>query len=354
MEALESIGNTPLVYLDGIYIKLECSNPGGSIKDRIAKFMLEQAAASGELQPNDTVVEATSGNTGIALAMVARAMGYRAMIWMPEHMSSERRKLMLALRADVCLTPREEGFEGPIQRRDSFRDRPGFYVPDQFGNPENVRCHRQTTGHELIEQLADAGCTKLDAFIAGVGTGGTLMGVGEALREVMPGVKIVALEPEESAVMSGGCAGEHGIQGIGDGFIPDLIDMDAVDEVACVSTKEAEDEAHRIHDEHGFCVGISSGANMVAARRFHERGMTVATVWADCSDRYISLGLEGPSHKCSCPLKTTCNTRLESLLSDAWESGDLAERIAEGRHKAQIFAGPAPAAEEKSGGADGS
>ena len=315
MGLLERIGQTPLLDVDGVFIKLECCNPGGSVKDRIARFMLEEAARRGELLPGDTVVEATSGNTGIALAMVGPLLGHRVIIFMPEHMSEERGRMLAALGADVRLTRKADGFEGAIALRDSYRGREGYFVPDQFGNPDNTRCHRETTGAELIGQLGHHGCARLDWFVAGVGTGGTLMGVGQALRASMPGVRIAAVEPEESAVMSGGTAGEHGIMGIGDGFIPDLVDMELVDEVVRVSTADAHAAAERLRREHGYCVGRSSGANTVAALRLRERGGAVATVWPDCADRYVSVGLEPPaSDEVSCPLRSACEARGRAML----------------------------------------
>ncbi len=312
---LQHIGNTPLVLIDGIWVKLECANPGGSVKDRIAKFMLQAATERGELKPGDTIVEATSGNTGIAIAMVARELGHPVIIWMPEHMSEERVAMIEALGADVRLTPKYEGFERPIAIRDSYRGRHGYYIPDQFANPDNIRCHRQTTGAEIALQLLIKDSLRLDAFVAGVGTGGTLMGVGQALRETMPEIRIVAVEPEESAVMGGGAPGEHGIPGIGDGFIPDLIDMDFVDEAIAVCTADADAAAHAIHDKHGYCVGMSAGANMVAAGRLRDRGMDVATVWPDCSDRYISMGLDSPGEGSgTCPLRSRCAARWEQVI----------------------------------------
>jgi cysteine synthase A len=315
MTVLERVGGTPLLLIDGLFVKLECSNPGGSVKDRIARFMLEEAARRGELRPGDRVVEATSGNTGIALAFIGRQLGYRVLIFMPEHMSPERRRMMENLGAEVRLTPRSEGFPGAIARRDQYRGRPSHYVPDQFGNPDNVRCHRLTTGQELIHQLRDRGFHDLDWFVAGVGTGGTLMGVAEALRESMPGTAIAAVEPEESAVMSGRPPGDHGIMGIGDGFIPDLVDMRSIDLVIKVHTDEARTEAARLRHQHGYCVGVSSGANMVAAARLLARSARVATLWPDCSDRYASAGLEPPlADGSGCALGPLCAARSRGML----------------------------------------
>jgi cysteine synthase A len=307
------VGETPLLLVDGVLVKLECTNPTGSVKDRIADFMLRQAADRGDLSPGGTVVEATSGNTGIALSFVALRRGYKALIFMPEHMSQERRDLLEALGATVRLTPQSEGFEGPIRARDAYQGRDGYYLPDQFTNPDNIRCHYETTGREILRQLGDS--QHLDAFVAGTGTGGTLMGVGQALREQFSDLKLVAVEPEESAVMSGCEAGDHLIQGIGDGFVPDLVDMSQVDEVAQISSAEAIGSSSDIRSRHGYCVGISAGANMAVAARLRDRGLTVATLWPDCSDRYGSLGLAPPSNEVTCPHRTGCLERAAELLA---------------------------------------
>jgi cysteine synthase A len=314
---LSRIGRTPMIVAQGVFAKLECANPGGSVKDRIAKFMLDEATARGELRPGDVIVETTSGNTGIALAWVGRALGHRVLIFMPEHMSDERRRMLETLGAEVRLTAKEIGFQGAVRLRDAYRGRPGYYVPDQFGNPDNTRCHATTTGVELLAQLRENGCTRLDYFVAGVGTGGTLMGVGQALREAMPGVRVVAVEPAESAVMSGGPAGDHDIMGIGDGFVPDLVHLGAVDEILCVSSTQARAVAARIRALHGYCVGISSGANMAAALELRARGATVATVWPDSSDRYASVGLDDrASIDVRCPQRPFCEARARALLGD--------------------------------------
>ncbi len=219
------VGGTPLIEVDGVHVKMECTNPGGSVKDRVAVFMLAEAIRRGELHAGDTVVEATSGNTGIALALAAREIGCKALVFMPEHMSEERVQMMRAAGAEVRLTSRAGSFAGACVARNEYRGKPGHYIPDQFGNPDNVRCHYENTGGELVRQLHDRGVAKVDVFVAGVGTGGTLMGVGSALQSHSPAVRLVAVEPTESAVMSGGPAGDHGIMGIGDGFIPELCDM---------------------------------------------------------------------------------------------------------------------------------
>ncbi|HEY6196343.1 MAG TPA: cysteine synthase family protein [Candidatus Eisenbacteria bacterium] len=312
---LEQVGGTPLVEIDGVHVKMECTNPSGSVKDRIAAFMLTEGLRRGELHPGDTVVEATSGNTGIALALAARELGCRSLIFMPEHMSEERRRMMERAGAEVRLTPRAESFAGACARRDEYQGRPGFWIPDQFANPDNVRCHRETTGAELVRQLLDRGVTRLGAFVAGVGTGGTLMGVGEAVRAAFPGVRVVAVEPTESAVMSGGEPGDHGIMGIGDGFVPPIVDRSRIDEVLCVSTAEAVAECKRLRGAHGWCVGVSAGANLVAASRLFARGLSVATVWPDSADRYESVGLDALSPETSCcPLAYACRRRMTAML----------------------------------------
>lgn len=309
---LGRIGNTPLEFIDDVLVKLECSNPFGSVKDRIARYMVEEALRRGDLRPGDTIVEATSGNTGIALAAVARELGHPAIIFIPEHMSAERLDLIRLLGAEVRLTPRDESFAGACARRDELRGTPGYWVPDQFGNPDNTRCHRETTGREIVEQVRALGIPRVDAFAAGVGTGGTLMGVGQALKDAYPGLAVIAVEPTESAVMSGGPAGEHDIQGIGDGFIPALVDMSFVDGVSRVDTREAHDEARRIHEVHGYCVGMSAGANMLTARRLAASGARVVTIWPDCSDRYVSMGLHAPgSDESRCPMAGRCAERGE-------------------------------------------
>ena len=316
MNELDRVGDTPLLEVEGLFVKLECSNPSGSVKDRIARYILRAAQRRGELKPGDTIVEATSGNTGIAMSMAGRELGHHVVIYMPEHMSVERQRMIEALGAEVRLTPREQGFEAPIAIRDTFKDRPGYYVPDQFGNPDNAHCHHETTGRELLVGLRARGVRTLDAFVAGVGTGGTLMGVGRALREVFPRIRIVAVEPAESNVMCGKPAGEHGIQGIGDGFIPPIVDLRRVDEVLAIPTAAALRVANGIRREHGYCVGTSSGANTAAARILRDRGLTVATLWPDCSDRYGSMGLQPPtSAEVRCPLQESCAARSAELLA---------------------------------------
>lgn len=311
----DAVGHTPLVEIEGVLVKLECANPSGSVKDRIGVFMLREAIRRGELAPGDTVVEATSGNTGIALSLAGRALGLNVLIFMPEHMSAERRSMMERLGADVRLTPREESFTGACARRDAYADRAGYYVPDQFGNPDNTRCHRETTGRELVAQLRERGVDRLAAVVAGIGTGGTLMGLGQALALEWPHARVVAVEPTESAVLSGGPVGEHGIMGIGDGFVPALVERGRIDEVITVSSEEAHAAAERIRREHGFCVGRSSGANLLAALRLGSLEGRVVTVFPDCSDRYQSLGLGSPgSPDVHCPMCERCRSRTRELL----------------------------------------
>lgn len=315
---LDRVGHTPMIRVGDVFAKLECANPTGSVKDRIALHMVRMAARSGVLRPGATIVETTSGNTGIALAMVARELGYRLIIFMPEHMSPERRRMMERLGAEVRLTPRAASFAGAVRARDEYRGRPGYWVPDQFSNPDNTACHRKTTGREVLHQLAQHHCRKVDFFVAGVGTGGTLMGIGQVLRAAMPRVKIVAVEPAESNALCGGPEGEHGIMGIGDGFVPDLIDRRLIHEVMTVTTAEAVAATRGLRTELGYCLGISSGANMSIARRLARDGARVLTVWPDSADRYASVGLEPVGHGGSrCALQPYCIARAHALLPGA-------------------------------------
>jgi len=297
---LSCIGKTPLRKLDlrvnvsnySIYAKFEFLNPSGSIKDRIAKYMIEEAERRNLLKPGDTVVEATSGNTGIALSMVGAAKGYKVLIVMPENMTGERIKLMTNLGADLCLTPKAEGFEGAVARAKKIANSgQRYYLTNQFSNVDNMMAHYYTTGREIIEQMKG----EVDAFVAGVGTGGTLMGVGKALREKNPRMRLVAVEPEEAAVLSG-CTpiGDHKITGIGDGFIPAIVDMDLIDEVIPVRSDSAVDMAKELSSRFGLMVGISSGANILASVRvLNEIGSEkkVVTVLPDRTERYFSTDL---------------------------------------------------------------
>jgi len=291
-------GKTPLVEVSGIFAKLECTNPCGSIKDRIALYIIEQSEKSGQLKKGTRIVEATSGNTGIAFAYYARLRGYDITIVMPENMTQERKDIIRGLGADLVLCSEEGSFAEAAAIRDRLADENGWFNPDQFSNPLNVECHYRNTGNEIVHQIRDLGRDKVDAFVAGTGTGGTLIGVGRRLREAFPKACIVAVEPSESAVMSGGPAGKHGISGIGDGFIPHIASGDRdgrneiIDEVECVSTQEAVDVAQMLSDQHYCCVGVSSGANYIAAQRLLERFETVVTVFPDGYAKYESVGLK--------------------------------------------------------------
>jgi len=289
---LSLIGNTPLLQLRGepIFAKAEFLNPGGSIKDRVALAMLEGAERDGKLKPGSIIVEPTSGNTGIGIALVARLKGYRAQIVMPEGMSEERKKLIKALGAELILTPDSEGIAGAVRRVEQMqRENPNIYVPQQFENPDNPKCHYQTTAVELWRQMEG----RIDCFVAGVGSGGTLQGVGSFLKEHKKDVRIVAVEPRNASALLGHEPGLHQIQGIGDGFIPAVLDVSMIDEIIEVSDDEAIDETRRLGRDYGLLVGISSGANVWAARLLSEKmpGKNIATVLPDRAERYFSTAL---------------------------------------------------------------
>ncbi len=294
---LDLIGNTPVVRLRrlppagsaAVWAKLERANPGGSVKDRIAKAMIEAAEESGVLQPGDVIVEPTSGNTGIGLAMVAAVKGYRLILIMPETMSLERRTLLQAYGAELILTPGAEGMKGAIARAEELVREHGYFMPQQFQNPANPEVHRRTTAAEILAQVG-----RLDAFVGGVGTGGTLTGVGEILKDTLPGVWIVAVEPADSPVLSGGSPGKHKIQGIGAGFIPQVLNTDIIDEIVPVTNDDAAETARRLAREEGILAGISSGAAAWAAVQVAHRlgeGKTVVVVLPDTGERYLSTGL---------------------------------------------------------------
>lgn len=295
----ELIGQTPVVRLNrivskadaDIYVKLESFNPGGSVKDRIALSMIEDAEKKGRLKPGDTILEPTSGNTGIGLAMVAAAKGYRTLLVMPDTMSIERRNLLRAYGAELVLTPGAEGMKGAITKAEEIaREHPEYFVPQQFKNPANVAIHRETTAHEILEQMEG----KLDAFIAGVGTGGTITGVGQVLREKIPGIYLAAVEPTASPVLSGGDPAPHKIQGIGAGFVPDILDTKIYDEVIKVSNEDAFYWARRLAREEGILGGISTGAAIDAAMKVARRlgqGKKVVTVLPSTGERYLSTEL---------------------------------------------------------------
>ncbi len=296
---LELIGQTPLVKLNrivgkadaDIYLKLEFFNPGGSVKDRIAISMIEEAEKRGELKPGDTILEPTSGNTGIGLAMVAAVKGYRAILVMPETMSNERKNLLRAYGAELVLTPGAEGMGGAIRKAEEIKkENPNFFVPQQFKNPDNVKAHFEGTALEIVEQAQG----QIDAFVSGVGTGGTVTGVGRVLKERFPNVHIAAVEPASSPVLSGGEKGPHKIQGIGAGFVPDILDTSVYDEVLQVSDEEAFHWARRVAKEEGILVGISSGAAVAAATRIARRlgeGKKVIAVIPSNGERYLTTAL---------------------------------------------------------------
>lgn len=296
---LDLIGATPLVRLrrlappgTRLYAKLESANPGGSVKDRIALAMVEDAERRGLLRPGATLVEPTSGNTGIGLAIVAAVKGYRLILTMPEDMSVERRRLLARLGAELHLTPAIEGMTGAVWAAEELcRQHPDYVMPQQFLNPANPEVHRRTTALEILEQVG----RRLDAFVAGVGTGGTITGVGEVLRERRPGVRIVAVEPARSPVLAGGKFAVHGIQGIGASFVPGIFNRAVVDEIVHVTDEDAMGTTLRLAREEGLLVGISAGANVWAARqvaRLLGRGAVVVTVLPDTGERYLSVDLE--------------------------------------------------------------
>ncbi len=293
---MPKVGHTPLVEVDGVFAKLECTNPCGSIKDRIVVYILEESERRGLLRRGMRIVEATSGNTGIAFAYYGRLRGYGVTIVMPENMTEERKTILRQLGADLVLCSREGSFAEAASIRDRLAREHGWFNPDQFSNPLNVECHYETTGREVVQQMAARG-RPIDAFVAGVGTGGTLMGVGKRIRETFPSARIAAVEPAESAVMSGGAPGPHEIGGIGDGFIPAIVSNGQggvtpfIDEVIQVSSAEAKEAARRLAEERNCCVGVSSGANFVAAKRIAARGATVVTVFADSYAKYQTAGL---------------------------------------------------------------
>ncbi len=292
------IGNTPLVKLQRIVpegsatvlAKLESRNPGGSVKDRIGLAMIQAAERSGQLRVGGTIVEPTSGNTGIALAMVAAARGYHCILTMPETMSVERRQLLGLYGADIVLTPGAEGMRGAIDKaREIVSQSPDAFMPQQFENPANPEVHRQTTAQE-IWSATDG---DVDAFVCGVGTGGTISGVADVIKNRNPQFKVIAVEPAESPVISGGTHSPHKIQGIGAGFIPKNLDVDLLDGVELVSTEQAFAMRKRLIEEEGIMAGISSGASVCAALRIAEQlgsGKTVVTIIHDTGERYLSMG----------------------------------------------------------------
>ena len=293
----ELIGNTPLLRLHRvaksgwaeILVKLESANPGGSVKDRIAFSLIEAAEAAGQLKSGATIIEPTSGNTGIGLAMIAAAKGYKCILTMPESMSLERIFILKSYGAEIILTPAVDGMPGAIEAAEKIlRKTPGGFIPQQFKNAANPEIHRRTTAPEILEACGN----KLDAFVAGVGTGGTITGVGEVLKKEIPGVKVIAVEPASSAVLSGGTRGPHKIQGIGAGFIPDILNRAVIDEIITVEDEEAFKVSKLLAKTEGIFVGISAGAAAFAALRVAEKlgtGKRVVTILPDTGERYFSM-----------------------------------------------------------------
>jgi len=296
----ESVGNTPLVRLKrlgkglpgAVAVKLESHNPLGSVKDRIGLAMINAAEKSGALKPGGTIIEPTSGNTGIALAFVAAARGYRLILTMPETMSVERRGLMKILGAQIVLTPGEKGMRGAVERAEQLlAETPGAYMPQQFKNPANPAIHRATTAEEIWRDTQGA----VDIFVAGVGTGGTITGVAEVIKQRKPGFKAIAVEPADSPVLSGGTPAPHKIQGIGAGFVPDVLRRDLLDEIILARHEDAGETSRALAKEEGILAGISAGANVWAALQVAQRpesnGKLIVTVICDTGERYLSTWL---------------------------------------------------------------
>ncbi|ENZ5656965.1 cysteine synthase A [Enterococcus hirae] len=295
----ELIGQTPIVKLNHlvpedsaeVYVKLEFFNPGGSVKDRIALSMIEKAERDGLLKPGDTIIEPTSGNTGIGLAMVGVAKGYKVIIVMPETMSIERRLLMKGYGAELLLTSGKDGISGSIKEAKRLAAENDYFLPLQFENPANPSIHEKTTGHEIQEAF---GVNGLDAFVAGIGTGGTISGAGKELKRVYPAIEIIGVEPAESAILEGKEAGPHKIQGIGTGFVPDTLDTSVYDRVVSVTGDQALATAREVGKKEGILVGISSGAAIAAAlaeAKVLGKGKKVLAVVPDNGERYLSTAL---------------------------------------------------------------
>jgi cysteine synthase A len=298
-DVLDSIGNTPLIRLRHVsdetgcevYAKAEFLNPGGSIKDRIARHIVREAEKRGELGPGSTIMEVTSGNTGIALSMVGAMRGYKVVIILPKTVSTERRQMIESFGAELRLLDEINDIQSAIADLEKLAEgHDEIFLPRQFANPDNIEAHRTTTGVEILRQVKQP----IDAFVMGVGTGGTVMGVGRALREHGSKARIVAVEPDESAVMSGDKRGKHGIQGLADGFIPDIVNTDEIDQIIRIKTPDAIQRAHDMSREEGLLVGISSGANVIAATQIAKElgpGHTIVTVLPDRGERYLSMGV---------------------------------------------------------------
>lgn len=273
---LNAIGNTPLIKIGKIFAKLETTNPSGSIKDRMAKYMIEKAKERGELKPGYTIIEATSGNTGISFSMISAIKGYKMIAVMPEGTSNEKIKMMEIFGAEIVLTPKEKGLAGAIRKTEELAKKyKKVWLPKQFENPDNVKAHKKTTGKEILEQIK-----KVDVFVAGIGTGGTLMGVARALKEKFPKVKIFGVEAIESY---------HQIEGISDGIVPKILDFKLIDGMIKIRSKDAILMTKKLVNEYGLLVGISSGANVLAALKLSKKYKNVVTVLPDRTERYLEL-----------------------------------------------------------------
>ena len=294
---LDIIGNTPMIELRQtcsgkgarIFAKCEFMNPSGSLKDRMAKYIIQKAEERGELKPGSTILEVSSGNTGIAFAMIGAAKGYRVVIMLPKTVSVERRKIITSLGAELILIDDLLSMQDAIKEAEEMAERDAMiFLPRQFSNPDNPAAQYSSLGREILSQIRN----RVDAFVMGVGTGGTLMGAGRALKEAFPEVKIVAVEPAESAMMSGETPGPHGIQGLVDGFIPEIVDLKFIDKIIKVKTDEAIKMSHRLAKEEGLLVGISAGANVLASLELaggSEKVETIVTILPDTGTRYLSL-----------------------------------------------------------------
>ncbi len=296
---LELIGQTPVVSLNNmgsqdraeVYVKLEGFNPAGSIKDRPGLYMIEKAEEIGLLQPDSIILEATSGNTGIGLAMAASLKGYPMVIVMPENMSEERKKILRAYGAELLLTPAAEGMPGAVKRASSMAESDSrYYLVKQFENPANAQCHEETTAREILQQMGK----NLDALVCGVGSGGTITGIARALKQEIPGITIVAVEPANSAVLSGNPAGPHKIQGIGAGFIPLVLNLELVDNIIAVTDEDAIETCRKLAKQEALLLGISSGAAIFAALQLADKmgkGKRILAIAPDSADKYISTEL---------------------------------------------------------------
>ena len=293
---LDRIGNTPLVKLSTpkgsatLWGKLESANPGGSVKDRIAKAMIEQAEKDGLLKPGDVIVEPTSGNTGIGISLVGSIKGYQVVLTMPDTMSMERRRLLGAFGAELILTPGSQGMRGAIAKAEEIAAERKAFMPQQFCNPANPKIHLETTGPEILRDLDN----QVDALVAGIGTGGTITGAGQVIKENNPQALIIAVEPSDSPVLSGGEPGPHKIQGIGAGFVPDVLNTDIITEIITVTNEQAMETARDLAREEGVFAGISAGANVFAARQVAARlkpGQNVVTILCDTGERYLSTNI---------------------------------------------------------------